>query len=101
MKNDQLLELIILGQPYQVRVKGSPERAKRVTSLVNETMRQIQKGTHQSDTTRIAILAALNLADKLLNYIEKESKEDNELYKVSDEISEILDEVLLSKKGSG
>ena len=99
MKSEQLLELIILGQPYQVRVKGSPERAKKVSQLVNDTMRQLQKGTHQSDTTRIAILAALNLADKLLSYAEKEQSTEDEVNKVSEEISEILDQAMWAKKG--
>ncbi|GEM_PF-1044664 len=94
MKNEQLLELIILDQPYQVRVKGSAERAKKVSALVNETMLHLQKGTVQGDTTRIAILAALNLADKLLNYIEKEENTEKEVCKISEEISEILDEVI-------
>lgn len=98
MKDEQLLELLILGQPYQVRVKGSPERAKKVSSLVNETMMSLQKGTNQSDTTRIAILAALNLADKLLNYIEKEKKTESEVSKFSEEISEILDEAISQRK---
>lgn len=98
MKDEQLLELIILGQPYQVRVKGSPERAKKVSSLVNETMMNLQKGTRQSDTTRIAILAALNLADKLLNYIEKEKNTENEVWKFSEELSEILDEAISQRK---
>ncbi|MFB3851363.1 MAG: cell division protein ZapA [Acidobacteriota bacterium] len=98
MKNEQLLELIILGQPYQVRVKGSAERAKKVSAIVNETMTTLQKGTHQSDTTRIAILAALNLADKLLTYIEKEQSAEKEVYRVSEEISEILDEAISDRK---
>ena len=98
MKDEQLLELLILVQPYQVRVKGSPERAKKVSSLVNETMMSLQKGTNQSDTTRIAILAALNLADKLLNYIEKEKKTESEVSKFSEEISEILDEAISQRK---
>lgn len=98
MKNEHLLELIILGQPYQVRVKGSTERAKKVSALVNETMMNLQKGTSQSDTTRIAILAALNLADKLLNFIEKEQNTEKEVYRVSEEISKILDEAISDRK---
>lgn len=98
MKNEQLLELIILGQPYQVRVKGSAERAKKVSAIVNDTMKSLQKGTSQSDTTRIAILAALNLADKLLNYIEKEQNTGKEVYRISEEISEILDEAISDRK---
>lgn len=101
MKDEQVLELLILGQPYQVKVKGSPERAKKVSSLVNETMKQLQKGAHQSDTTRLAILTALNLADKLLFYLEKESKEENDLQRASEEIGEILDEALKEKRGVG
>jgi cell division protein ZapA len=99
MKDEQLLELLILGQPYQVRVKGSQERARKVSQLVDDTMRQLQKGTHQSDTTRIAILAALNLADRLINYMEKEKNREGEVEKVSREISQILDQAMVGQKG--
>lgn len=99
MKDEQLLELIILGQPYQVRVKGSPEYARKVSQLVDDTMRQLQKGTHQSDTTRIAILAALNLADRLLAYIEKDKAREGEVAKVSQELSQILDQAIANQKG--
>ncbi len=62
-------------------------------------MRQLQKGTHQSDTTRIAILAALNLADRLLSFIEKDKAREGEVAKVSQELSQILDQAITNQKG--
>ena len=48
-----------LGRTYQVRVQGSEAWAEKVGGLVDETMKEIQKGTRLSDTTKLAILAAL------------------------------------------
>lgn len=98
MKDEQLVEIVILGQPYQVKVKGSPERAKRVSELVNEIMENLQKGTKSSDTTRLAILASLNLADKLLDFIDKEREKNNEFLKVSEELNRIFDEAIENRK---
>ena len=63
---DQLLELEILGQTYHVRIQGSKEWAQKVGKIVDETMQEIQGQTRLQDTTKVAILAALNLADRLL-----------------------------------
>ena len=82
-RGDQLLEMTILGQTYQVRVQGSEAWAEKVGGLVDETMKEIQKGTRLSDTTKLAILAALNLADRLLVLEEAQKKVAAELEDLS------------------
>lgn len=89
-RGDHLLELTILGQTYQVRVQGSEEWAKKVGALVDETMREIQKGTHLSDTTKIAILASLTLADRLLVLQEKQKGFATEVEEISAAAQRVL-----------
>lgn len=89
-RGDHLLELNILGQTYQVRVQGSEEWAKKVGALVDDTMREIQKGTHLSDTTKIAILASLTLADRLLVLQEKQRGLATEVEEISAAAQRVL-----------
>jgi cell division protein ZapA len=91
---DHLVELDILGQTYQVRVHGSQEWARKVGGLVDETMRQIQRETRLQETTKVAILAALNLADRLITLQENQAAAAAELQSVSQQVAEALEEAL-------
>lgn len=91
-RGDHLLELTILGQTYQVRVQGSEEWAKKVGAAVDETMREIQRGTRLSDTTKIAILASLNLADRLLVLQEKQRSGTAELEALESAAGKVLED---------
>lgn len=93
-KGDHLLELEILGQPYQVRVHGTEEWARQVAALVDGTMREIQSETRLMDTTKIAILASLNLADRLLSLRESEKKLAEAARDATMDVNRILSEAL-------
>ena len=91
---DQLLELEILGQTYHVRIQGSTEWAQKVGKIVDGTMREIQAQTRLQDTTKVAILAALNLADRLLILEESKSALAAEVENTSKQVAEVLDQAL-------
>ena len=91
---DQLLELEILGQTYHVRIQGSKEWAQKVGKIVDETMQEIQSQTRLQDTTKVAILAALNLADRLLLLEESKSALAAEVQSASAQLAEELDQAL-------
>jgi cell division protein ZapA len=91
---DQLLELEILGQTYHVRIQGSKEWAQRVGKVVDETMQEIQEQTRLQDTTKVAILAALNLADRLLILEDSRSALAAEVESASQQVVEVLDQAL-------
>jgi cell division protein ZapA len=91
---DHLLELEILGQTYQVRVQGSKEWAQKVGKVVDETMKGIQAQTRLSDTTKVAILAALNLADRLLLLQESQSALAEQAKEASSQVARVLEEAL-------
>ncbi len=91
---DQLLELEILGQTYHVRIQGSREWAEKVGKIVDETMQEIQSQMRLQDTTKVAILAALNLADRLLILEESKSALANEVQTASRQVVEELDQAL-------
>jgi len=91
---DHLLELEILGQTYRVRVHGTQEWAKSVGSMVDDTMREIQRSTHLTDTTKIAILAALNLADQLLLVKRANRDLEQRVLATTEEMNRVLSEAL-------
>lgn len=91
---DHLLELEILGQTYQVRVQGSKEWAQKVGKVVDETMKSIQAQTRLNDTTKVAILASLNLADRLLLLQESQSALTEQAKEASSQLARVLEEAL-------
>lgn len=65
----------IFNQTYSLRSPGGGARIRRIASLVDERMRQISEQITTHDVGKIAILAALNIADELQNvrdYYEQE-----------------------------
>lgn len=53
----------IFGRTYRLRGEGKGEYLKRLAELVDAKMREVEAATGTADTTKIAILASLNLAD--------------------------------------
>ncbi|MBZ0110941.1 MAG: cell division protein ZapA [Thermoanaerobaculia bacterium] len=61
----QSTRLEIFGGVYTVRGDHDAERLEELAAKVDGDMRQIAKQLSTVDPTRIAILAALNIADEL------------------------------------
>lgn len=55
----------IYGQKYTVRSDDDPEHVERVAAYVDERMRDVARASSQVTSVRVAILAALNIADEL------------------------------------
>ncbi|AUS08266.1 MULTISPECIES: cell division protein ZapA [Laceyella] len=64
MKNKLSVE--IYGQQYNLTGKASPGHMRQVASHVDEKMRQIADKNPRLDTTRLAVLSAVNIADEFL-----------------------------------
>jgi cell division protein ZapA len=64
----------ILGQEYRVKGDSDVERIEMVGRYVDQKMRQLTKGTSLGSSTKVAILAALNIADEL--YEERQKAAD-------------------------
>ncbi|MEJ2366832.1 MAG: cell division protein ZapA [Acidobacteriota bacterium] len=92
---DRLLELKILGQTYRVRVQGSEERAEKVRSLVEQTVDDVQKRAPLSDPAMVAVLAALNLGDRLLMLEENQKGLAMEIKDGSSDVAKVLDDALI------
>ena len=59
------VELDIFGTVLTVRSGNSEEHLRKLADHVDRTMKQIAASTTSVDTTKVALLAALNIADQL------------------------------------
>jgi cell division protein ZapA len=59
------IQVEIFGQTYSIKAGNDPEYIRELAALVDTRMKDVQKGTGTADGYRIAILAALNIADEL------------------------------------
>ncbi len=69
MSGRSTIEVRILGQDYRVVSDGSvssEEQVEAAATLVDETMRRIRDRTGTVDTAQVAVLTALNVANRLL-----------------------------------
>ena len=53
----------ICGRTYHLRGEGDPDYLHHLASMVDAKMRDIAESTGTADSLKVAILAALNLAD--------------------------------------
>jgi cell division protein ZapA len=58
----------IFGETYNVRGEGDPAYLTELARIVDDRMREIAPQVPTGDPTKIAILAALNIADEFSRY---------------------------------
>jgi cell division protein ZapA len=65
---DKIIDIEIYGQKYRIKVKGDEDEKYigRLTSYVDRKMREIGDKSRSVDPFKIAVLAALNIADDYL-----------------------------------
>ena len=84
----------IFGSTYHVRGDKDPELLQELAGLVDAKMREIAQQVSTVDTGKIAILAALNIADELLQCRKQQEGERVEIQDKVTRLAERLEEVL-------
>lgn len=56
----------ILGETYTIKGDVEPERILQVAAWLNERMKKISQANSRLSTPKVAVLAALNIADEYL-----------------------------------
>ncbi len=59
------MKIEIYDQFYNVQADGDEAYLKELAAFVDGKMRNIAESTHMVDSLRVAVLAALNIADEL------------------------------------
>src|SRR5947207_15409933 len=85
------IKVEIYDQAYTVRSDGDPEYLRQLAEYVDLLMRQISSGTLTVDSRKVAILAALYIADELHQLKKIQEQADEQLATRSIECSEMLD----------
>lgn len=60
------IKAVIYGQDYQIKGKAPIEHLRLVAMLVDHKMKEIGEGNPRLDLNRVAVLAAVNVADEYL-----------------------------------
>lgn len=80
-KPAQRVVVEIFGETYPLKTTDDPERLKKLAKGVDRLMKQMASGVRSFDSTKIAVLTALQIAD-----------EYDKLKSDYDELVELLDE---------
>jgi cell division protein ZapA len=84
----------IQGQRYPIRSTLDPEYVARLATYVDEKMRAAADTTPTGDSLRLAVLAALNIADELFRCRDAKSSHDSRFNERAEELERLLDRVL-------
>ena len=93
-KSTTSTEVEIFGNSYQLRGEQDSEYLQQLAKLVDEKMRTIGSQVPVADSGKIAILAALNLADELVQCNNQQEGERGEIMEKVAELTGILTEAL-------
>ena len=92
-KNDSTT-VEIFGQTYNVRGEGDPEYLSELARFVDGRMREVAGQVATVDPMKIAILAALNIADEFSRYRKQRESAKGIWIEKTEEISERLSKVI-------
>ena len=88
------IKVEIYDQTYTMRSDGNPDYIKQLAHYVDQRMREISSGTLTVDSRKVAILAALHIADELHQLRKIHEQADEQLATRSAECAEMLDSLL-------
>ncbi|MCA1850304.1 MAG: cell division protein ZapA [Acidobacteria bacterium] len=87
----------IYNQTYNIRSDGDSEYVTSLAEFVDRRMREISSGTLTVDSLKVAILAALHIADELHRLKRLHEQADSQLASRSAECAEMLDRLLKTR----
>jgi cell division protein ZapA len=86
----------IAGQRYPIRSSLDPEYVARLATYVDEKMRAAADTSPSGDSMRLAVIAALNVADELFRCRDASRARSGELAERAQELERLVDRVLLA-----
>lgn len=91
MASNQGVQVQIFGQVYHLRGGGDADHTVRVARLVDEKMNWIADRAATSDSYRVAVLAALDIADELVRLEDEHRSFRRRVNRTSDRLASLLD----------
>ncbi|SRR5258706_3741757 len=91
-----VISVEIQGQRYPIHSALDQDYVVRLAKYVDEKMRAATETTPNADSLRLAVLAALNIADELFRSRDASRDRDGQLAERAGEIERLLDRVLMA-----
>jgi cell division protein ZapA len=85
-----LIHVEIFGQSYAVQAGADPGYLEQVAAHVDAQMREVSRAAGAVDSVRIAVLAALNIADELFRIRSAAQSGDDTLQKRAESLARDL-----------
>jgi cell division protein ZapA len=92
------VQVVILNQPYTLLTKGDPHEVQELADSVNELMQSIAAKSTSADSTRVAVLACLHLADKLRSLEQDLATLKARISKKTEEFTGLLEQAIEPKR---
>jgi len=89
----QSVKVEIYNQSYNIRGNGDPEYITQLAEFVDRRMRDVAAATLTVDSLKVAILAALHIADELHQLKKRYEQMDTQLAQKTAEYSELIDQI--------
>jgi len=89
-------KVVIYNQAYNLRSDHDPQYIQDLAEYVDARMNEIARATMTVDSLRVAILAALQVADELFQARKDKEKTEEEIAERSAKYAELLDQFLRS-----
>ena len=93
---NEVTRVNIFGREYTIRGAGSPAYISEIAHYVDMKMRQMTDNATMASTAKVAIIAALNIADELYQdrdkFEELDESQSSELTRLADRIEQVLSE---------
>ncbi|MBN2369424.1 MAG: cell division protein ZapA [Vicinamibacteria bacterium] len=84
------VQVEIFGQVYAIKAEADPAQVEEVASRVDSEMRALSRSIGVVDSLRIAVLAALNIADECVRLRAEVRRLEERATALSGEIEDIL-----------
>lgn len=96
MSDGRVIAVEIHGQRYPIRSSLDPDYVLRLAAYVDEKIKAATDSTPTGDSLRLAVLAALNIADELFRVREATRAKDSQIAERAGELERMLDRVLMA-----
>lgn len=68
------MKIEIFDQSYNVNAEGNEEYIRELAAYVDTKMREVAEATRMADSLKVAVLAALNIADEMHSQRERQQQ---------------------------
>jgi cell division protein ZapA len=96
VSDGRVITVEIHGQRYPIRSSLDQEYVLRLAAYVDQKIGAAAESTPSGDSLRLAVLAALNIADELFRIREATRAKDTQIAERASELEQLVDRVLMA-----